>query len=859
MKNYSCAALLMACAFGALGMAQAQETAPAGEVDEIVVYGSIVSAQGAAIEEKRNADSIIDVVSADSVGRFPDQNSAAALSRLPAVAVQRDQGQERYVQVRGAPNRYVAVSIDGVPVIGVDEGGATRAFRFDAIPSVLLSSAAIAKSLTPDLSAEAVVANVDLRTYSPLSKAGLDIQGDIGLGEMDLGGGEQRQGAIRGAWSNDRLGLVLGGSHYRREQVTDNREVGAYNASRVPTELDIRNYQLIRENNGYFGGLEFRATPELTLSAKAIFAEFLDTEDRDQYEFRLDRASNFAGSGRGGDLVNVPVRASYNRGDYATRYDVYTIGADFDSDVWDVVARLNLTETENTTFLPLIQASTASAQNVSLNYDFSDPNLPTVTLFSTVPGAPPTRGAPLAAVNQAFPGGSINYIAAKQDSFSESVTAKLDLARAAGAWTFRGGVSYADRALDGFTFAFSNGAVLTGRLNLADYVTDEAWSTNFPLGVTFTEMDNGRLRSDALAAAIGAPSFVPGRTYDPANDVPAINRYDLSEEILAAHGAAVLDFDRGQLVVGLRAENFRSTNSGTVQTGASTFEALTFEQDYTDLFPSINLKFDLRDDVVVRLAAQRSLARPSFGEVRIGASINDTASPGTISGGNPALDPEYIWGFDGSVEFYPNTNSILAASVYHRMIDNVLFSSTRTVGSDAFNSDTIDRSEYRLTSTFNGDEGSLTGIELNYQQQFAFLPGAWSGLGFQGNLAFIEGEFDTPDRSGISLPGTSDKIVNASLYYEKYGFSGRVSYQWRSDWLDTLGGLGVGSTGDEFRRAYENLDVTLRYAVTDALTLYADLANLTDETYVAFIGEEDQPTEVEQIGARYLAGIRFSF
>jgi TonB-dependent receptor len=851
-----------ASVFAAEG-ALAQDTQRSSEAEatasenEIVVVGSIVSSQGAAINEKRNADNIIDVVSADAVGRFPDQNSAAALSRLPAVAVQRDQGQERYVQIRGAPNRYVSVTVDGVPVIGVDEGGSTRAFRFDAVPSVLLSSAAVSKSLTPDLSAEAVISNVDLRTYSPMAADGLEIQGDVGLGQMELGGGEQRQGSLRAAWANDRFGIVIGGSHYRREQVTDNREVGAYNG-RVPTELDIRNYQLIRENNGLFFGAEFRATPALTLSAKAIYTEFLDTEDRDQYEFRLDRAPGFATSGRGGDLVNVPVRATYNEGDYATRYHIYTLGADYQKDAWEISGRLNLTESENTTFLPLVQMSTSSAQNVSLNYNFDNPNFPIVRLFTTVPGTPPTRGTPLTALDQtAF--ASINYIAGRQDSFSDSVTAKLDVAHTDENATVRAGLFYADRSLDGFTFAFSNGAVLTGRINPANYATGAAWSTGFPLGIRFTEVNNARLRADVLAAAIGAPSFVPGQTYSPANDVPATNRYDISEELLAGYASAEVEFEGGQLVFGLRVENFSSVNKGTAQIGANTFVPLTFKQDYTDLFPSANLRLDLRDDVVLRLGAQRSIARPTFGEVRIGAAINDTSSPGTVSGGNPALKPEYITGVDGALEWYPSRNSILAVSAFHRAVQNVLYANTEGVGSDAFDSNGVDRSNYLLTSTFNGEEGTLTGIEFNYQQQFTFLPGALSGLGFQGNLTFLDGSFDTAQRQGIAFPGTSERIVNASLYYEKFGFSGRVSYQWRDDWLDTLGGLGVGSTGDEFRRAYENVDVTLRYELTDKLTLYADLANLTDETYVAFLGDEGRPTEVEQIGSRYLFGLRFQF
>jgi TonB-dependent receptor len=172
----------------------------------------------------------------------------------------------------------------------------------------------------------------------------------------------------------------------------------------------------------------------------------------------------------------------------------------------------------------------------------------------------------------------------------------------------------------------------------------------------------------------------------------------------------------------------------------------------------------------------------------------------------------------------------------------------------------VNRNGYLLTSTFNGENGRLYGVELSYQQQFSFLPSPMDGLGFQGNLTLLDGKFDTQvvggvQQKGVAFQGLSDTIYNASLYYEKYGLSARVSYQWRSDWLDSLGGFGSG----ESRKSYGNLDVSLRYQLNDALTLFMDAANLTNEKYIAYQDTLEQPTEVEQIGSRYLFGVRFNF
>lgn len=189
----------------------------------------------------------------------------------------------------------------------------------------------------------------------------------------------------------------------------------------------------------------------------------------------------------------------------------------------------------------------------------------------------------------------------------------------------------------------------------------------------------------------------------------------------------------------------------------------------------------------------------------------------------------------------------------------MLFDSRTRVNSDIYNGGGIDRTGYDLIGTLNGDNGRLYGLELALLQNFTFLPGALSGFGFQGNIAVIGGSFDTFDRKGADFPGTSDRIMNASLFYEKYGLSARVSYQWRSDWVDTLGGFGSGSTGDERRAGYANLDFSLRYQVRDGIVLFFDATNLTDEVYVAYLGQRDRPTEVEQIGRRFLGGVRFNF
>lgn len=823
-----------------------------GEV--IVVTGSIRESQEAAIATKRRADNLVDVASADSVGRFPDENTAAALARLPGVAVQRDQGQARYIQVRGAPNRWTSVSIDGIPQTGVDEGGDSRSYRFDAVPAVLLQQLVVNKSLTPDITAEAITANVDLRTYSPLSDRGLSISGDLGYGFMDLGDGQQRQGSLRVSWSNDTIGAAVGASHYLRDQVTDNREAGYDEFG--PTDIDIRNYELERSNNGLFAVVEAMPTDGLKLFVRGIYTEFTDKEHRNAYQIELDHEDALGTRGMtSGELVNVPITANFNNGTYENRNYIGSAGFEYENmDGWGLDGAFGYTRTENSTDLPLVQGSTSGTASPSVIYDRSgDPRFPLVTLYETVDDGNGnlSRGDQLAGLDQtAFDWRRSIVLPLVQETVSDAWTGKVDGWREFGNVTLKAGGLVSIREIEGNNLGVGGFEPL-GPLgfDFTQYLTNRPWDTRFPLGITFDYMDNVAL-NDALQIALDEAGI------DAADFIPPSALYDQKETILAGYAMGQFDLDRLFVTAGVRVENYEIENRGTTLIDR-TATPLSVTADHFDIFPSVNARFDVTDNLVFRLSGQRGVSRPAYAAIRVGASISDTGE--TISGGNPQLLPEYTWGVDSSLEYYFSSNGIASVSGFYRWVDNVLYQSQQVVGSDIYNTGGIDRSSYMLGSTFNGDNGKLYGVEFNIEHQLDFLPGLLSGFGVQGNLTLLGGEFDAllPDGTieQTAFQGLSDTVLNASVFYEHSGLSARVSYQWRSEYLDTLGGLGAG----EFRDGYENLDITLRYSLTDNFTLFADLANLTNETYVAYEGTPATPSEVEQIGSRYLFGVRFDF
>jgi TonB-dependent receptor len=833
------------------GAANAQDAAPAGSSadtgDVVRVIGSpIRDSQAASIAQKRNADNIIDVIAADTIGRFPDQNAADALGRLPGLAIQRDQGQARYINFRGMPERWTTVAFDGIEVLGA-EGG--RVPRFDSIPTVIVGSIEAIKTLTPSLSAEAVAGTININTFNPFSIEGFGFNGEAGYGSNDLGDGPQRQLAGRASWSNDRFGVLAALSHYRNNQITDNREYSYENVGGVllPEDLDFRTYSLERETNAANLHVEFRPDDATRVFVSTLYSEFIDRETRDQFVFDLGGRP-----GRGpvtGTVVAVPIQRLLQDGRYNNNTWTTTAGTDFDAAGWQVEARLNYTETESSTILP-IPLSILAVPNVSLPtvvYDRADPRLVTVNLLQTRFTPAPTVGAPLPAIPQSGPlAANLSILfgdVLETDAWKLQADASRDILLGGRDTTIEFGAQYDTRSAAGGNPGSNLGALLRpfpASVNIDAFQTDRPWTSDFPRGFDVFLYDNEGIRK-AWAEAVGGFNLT----------IAPDQAISIEEDILAAYAQATVNWGRSTLVAGARVEHSDYTTSGFAVTAAGP-QPLSISQSDTRLFPSVNYSFDATEAVKLRAGLTTGVSRPDYRELRASAVVD--ASNDVVIGGNPRLQAEEAWGVDAAIEWYPNAGGIVALSAFSRWVDNVIFDASTTLADDRFGPGTTG---FDYITVDNGSDGRLTGLELNYQQQWTFLPGPLDGFGFQGNITLIDSEFTAPDGRVLPLPGTSDMIYNASLYFENYGLSVRLNYAWRDDWLSSIE---TDIDADNYWGAYERLDFSARYQVTDFATLYFDANNLTDELGVRYQNRDRSlPTEVEGFGRRFMAGVRVSY
>jgi TonB-dependent receptor len=858
------AALLATTAFAAApAVAWADDDVAAVE-EVVVVARPILDAQAAAIAQQREADNIVSIVAADAVGRFPDQSAAAALSRVPGVAIERDQGQERYVQLRGAPERWTVVAVDGMNILGAEE----RLFRFDSVPAVVISSLEINKTLTPDQPAEALAGRINIVTASPFDQRGLSVSGDVGWGQMELGEGPQRQGSVRLSWSNDKFGITAALAHYRRNQTTDNREITWSRDGNLdtPDDFSFRSYQLERENNAGQLGLEYRFDNGDRIFASSLYSEFIDREQRNQYDFQLSRALTQSPANRGADAGFVDGAGYTSSFQYGRYYDdtfTNTLGGDHTFGDLGVEWRLNYTHTDAGMNLPLIQQNfLLPASRLSLVYDGATSGIPNMSLYRSVPGAAFTRGAALSDLPQTGSAADV-LIPIKTETNTDAWTGQLDVTRD---WTsfgaeatFSAGLKYDTRKAQGNTFSGVPGATpvlqsfgaQTGLGWSADPHLEAAqWDSDFQRGWGVRQMENIGLRAklDALLAAAQAQGL-----YDPAKVVQPQDRFDVSEDILAGYVQNKWRTGPWEILAGLRVEHVELESSGAAAAGGA-LTPLTVGQEYTDVFPSLHINYEINEDLQARFAVITGIARPSFGELRTSVSINDVSE--AVSGGNPDLKPERAWGIDAALEWYLPGAGLASVSAFMRKVDDVLFDATATIRDDRFDAPGFDRTGYDYTTTLNGSDGTLSGVEFAYLQQWQFLPAPFNGFGFQGNLTLLDGDFKTPDGKTSRFPGMSDAIANASIFYENYGLSARLSYQWRDDWLDEPS---PDASSDTYWSATEQLDFSIRYQVRDGLTVYFDANNLTDEIGQRYQGNPSRPIETEGVGRRFMAGLRFNF
>lgn len=907
------AASALACAPVLAETADTSETEEAVEAidDEIIVTGArpIRESEKAALQIQKNSDALVSVLSADAAGRLPDQNIAQAISRLPGIGIQRDQGQARFVNLRGAPLNWTTISFDGIFIVS-PEG---RAARFDSIPSAIASQVIVQKAVTPDLNGETISGNINIITRSAFDYDGVHVQTKLGLGHVALGGGREYEvsGVLSNRWNTGigEIGALVSMSYYKREMVTDNFEIdweevsadnrplgaGATEKRVWAREIENKFYRLTRQNYSASGRLDWRPDNANKFSFTSIYTIFTDDELRDNYRFDADDQQGRVPSSSAacasssltpfttgyadvcsgntplqGTVYGVDFDARFRKVDYSQSVFTNTLAGDHDfSEKVTLRWRANYTRSENDRSVPYLLTyqspgfgtnGVGGVNRVTADYDFRDPSNSQVRLFTTTRDANGVfgRGAPLSGYQQ-FPNAITSAVDLRAKDVTNAYTGRAELnvdTSLFGDTTFRFGGQFDQRtkvrnenelALSGDVLTSALAARNVGN-TLSTLLGDDPFKGRIDPGYSLQHF------SDANA------EMIIGATRDAGSFAPNLqNFYSVRERIWAGFAMGTTRFDWGNIVYGARVEHI--TNSGSAFNtvpGIPGQTLITIANSQTFVYPSAHINWNARDDMKVRVSFNTGAARPDYGQLAPSFNINDGNE--VIEGGNPFAKPERAKGIDLYWEWYVQPGGFISLGGFYKDVSDVLFNDTMVFGSDALNAPGFNRSQYDFTSLTNGGNGYVWGFEGAFQMQldpFLAEDRWYGGFGVQANFTFNQSEATTPDGRKVSFPGTSRWIYNVGPYFEKYGFSARVAYQRRSDWFSELGPQSEG--GDLFWAADDELDVSARYAITPNFEIYVEGANLLNGPGRRFAGVSTRTIEFERFGARYQAGFRANF
>lgn len=822
----------------ATGYVRADVLVGGDDAQEILVIGQSANL-ASSLSRKRAGDGVSDVLTRDGIGQFPDQNVAESLRRLPGVNVLNDQGEGRFVSVRGLDPELNATSLNGVRLPAPESD--VRSVALDVISSDVIESIEVKKSLTPDMDADTIGASIEIETTSAFDRRKNLLTAKVEGSYNDYADHVSPKGGIDfAAKLSDDFGVSGGASYYKRKFETDNVEADGWSDDDgliFPEEVNYRDYDVERERFSANLNFDVRLSDTTELYLRGLYSRFADQEYRRETSFKLEDAGAVSGSGTSVDFSDEDGEISIQRS-VKDRFETQKIrsvvfGGETDTGTWNAkysASWAKSSERENGSIDPANYEQTFADQGLVVGLDFSDPRIPAYS----VTGPTDAFYDPAA-----YALDDITFTALS-DSVDEEYSAKFDLGRefAAGAGTFT-------------VQAGAKGRWRDKRYNLdAEYWENDAITLADVLG------EQGyRLADISPVANYGGSRdiFFGNRDDFELNALDTafdsnVEDYAVTEDITAGYLLGRWDGPALRVIGGVRYEHTSNDivgnnvllveEGGTLPDGGEAAEDTVIvsptavERDYGDWLPSLTLRYEARPDVVLRAAGYRSLVRPKLSKLAPRFVVEES-DDGEREGefGNPDLLPYEAWNFDASAEWYFSGNGALTAAVFYKDVKNFIVDTVREDGS--FQGIAFDEA----TVPINGESAEIFGAELSVSQKLDMLPAPLDGLIAQANYTYtdasgmVPNDGDPLDLREVTLPATSKHTVNFALGYEKGPISLRAAGTYRDKYLDELGDV---ADEDRIIDNHFQLDLSAKYAVSDNVQLFYEWVNVNNAKYFAY-------------------------
>lgn len=842
--------------------------ATAVQTDEgpiIVVTGQRAS-DLASLRKKRNSDVTSEVVSANDVGKLPDQNVAESVRRLSGVSVATDKGEGRYLIIRGIEPNLANVTINNQTASAPEPEN--RNVKLDDIPAGLIGSVTVIKTLTPDLDANAIAGQVDIDTVSAFDKKSLfaSARGSTGFYQDSPRNARDGDASLGGTFGDRKFGLIVAGNYSKRPTYSEDVLSGGrqvISGVDLPIELDQRVYDpAIRTRKGAVVNFDFRPTDDIKLYTRFLYSQFGDKELRNRLRFFFPTtAAGYSSlSATGGTTLVNPItgvssttarRLLRNRQEI-TSTKTYTVGGDVNFGRMNVV--LEATHADSSKKDPVrneFDYRANAARGVGATFVNGDQLLDSFVLNAAgLNGANYTLNNFLQVSRRA---------GEKLDQARVDLTVPVDALGTGSA--IKAGAKYLRR--DRFQDQTGRQFSATGAGATRTFAADQAifipttFDKSFSYGPTLNY-------ATAEAFVFANPALFMVNANDQISR-STTSDYKVKETVTAGYVMATVKAGDLTVIPGVRVEHTKGSTAAIVFRQGVTTLTTPFNSfgsySYTDYFPGVNAKYLFTERLQGRAAITTAIGRPPFVNLAPTVTVDTSGTIPIVSQGNPDLSPQKSFNLDAGLEYYFPGEGGLSVAVFYKRIKDPIFATTATGQSGTFGGFPLTNAT--VNSFGNGDKGTLKGIEFAIQKPFTFLPSPFDGFGINANLTLTDSSLKVPGRTiHTPLVGQANTIASAQLYYEKYGVSARLAYTYHSAYLDTDGGLNVADpTGlqDGYFGKINTFDARFGVRPARFMELFFEANNLTDEQDYYYFASPDRFREAEKYGRSYRIGLTLTY
>lgn len=850
--------------------------------------------QAKALSQQRSAGNIKNVISKDQMEKFPDQNVADVLQRLPGVALESDHGEGRYVQIRGAEASLNTTTINGIKVPSPED---KRKISLDIIPSYSLGGVEVTKAITPDMDADAIGGHVNLITKNAFDYDGQFMEAKVAGGHRSLYGKNGNMAAFTygNQFMDGRLGLIVSASHEFNDMKTDNIELewadkyeyvtdvedtpadGDDDATYVVgeaegrnlTDMQLKNYALSRQRVGLTANLDYKLSEKSNLHLNILTNTYTDTENRNRLRYRFDKSVDEEEVGSGYDpvdgmsVVKARIYRELKSRTSISKINSYSFGGDH------ALGKLNIDWSLTSAYAEELRDPSLNAEfvakDINWDYVYNDVNHPKLSNF-TQDGATfdqhDLSSYELDEIeiegnyipNAKSPNG--NLVSGDDQVLAFNLSMPLALGGANGKIKVGAKLSTKEKKSDksgGEVWGWDGDDDLIMKGFDMDIEGDKYMDGNY---VHTHGLNVDKIR-DHMSANIGSYEIFP--LYEDA----ILETWDATEDVSAFYGMVDMKMGKINFIGGARMEQTSTEyNSwfGSVEDAedgelsvdeslAAFFTAQKVSKEYTNMLPMAHVRYAVNDRTLVRGAYTETIARADFAAlVPFIATDGDDAEAG-----NPELESAHSKNIDLMLEYYPKGLGIFSFGYFSKAIDNYIYTAVLKDATIRDGSKVYDE----VVMPVNGDEATLSGWEMNFVKNLDFLPGPLSNLSLYFNYTSTDSEADYGDaRAKSTFPGQAPSTGNLSFAYETSKLTARFSQSIADQYI-----VEVGEDEDEdiYYDPANRVDFSLSYNFNNKLSFFADMLNITNVPHVYFMGDATRPVEKEVYGSTIKIGTNYRF